>query len=292
VVPPPLPEIGDPDVAAPASHNLPVELIHPVRERPRLAIDNEPGEGISRSTHLLLPQIKRTLGMFAVLVGLFVAFQQRERLASLIQHLPKFERQAALEEQQPPARPTNDRPPVPPAQKPNPLRPTDYGVYAINNDSLIELQPLPGQPPDIRVAISADLKIPSRSLLTDGHPKFLVFRKDAASSISDHADVRVIAKIYREFSPDVAGKKPSGEDTWVMRNVSFPFRVSPVKDDPEMYELHSADPALELTPGRYALVLKTEAYDFSVEGEPVDLKHCLERIVGSNGTFYSDCKKL
>jgi hypothetical protein len=64
-----------------------------------------------------------------------------------------------------------------------------------------------------------------------------------------------------------------------------------VHDNPEMLELHSEDPALELTPGRYALVLKTQAYDFSVEGESTDPKQCIERIVAANGTFYSDCKK-
>ena len=58
-----------------------------------------------------------------------------------------------------------------------------------------------------------------------------------------------------------------------------------------MYELHSEDPALELTPGRYPLVLKTQAYDFTVEGNPVDPKQCIERIVAANGTFYTDCKK-
>jgi hypothetical protein len=76
-----------------------------------------------------------------------------------------------------------------------------------------------------------------------------------------------------------------------MRNVAFPFRLSPVSDNPEMLELHSEDPALELTPGRYALVLKTQAYDFSIEGVPTDPKQCIERIASSNGTFYSDCKK-
>jgi hypothetical protein len=39
-----------------------------------------------------------------------------------------------------------------------------------------------------------------------------------------------------------------------------------------MYELHSEDRALELTPGRDALVLKTQAYDFTIEGNPVDPK--------------------
>jgi hypothetical protein len=57
-----------------------------------------------------------------------------------------------------------------------------------------------------------------------------------------------------------------------------------------MYELHSEDPALELTLGRYALIMKTQVYDFSVEGLTVDSRQCIERTVASNGTFYSDCK--
>jgi len=58
-----------------------------------------------------------------------------------------------------------------------------------------------------------------------------------------------------------------------------------------MYELHSEDPALELTPGRYALIVKSQAYDFSVEGDPVDPRQCIERVVAVSGTFYTDCKK-
>jgi len=53
-----------------------------------------------------------------------------------------------------------------------------------------------------------------------------------------------------------------------------------------MYELHSEDPALELTPGRYALVLKNQAYDFTIEGQIIDPKQCIERIVATDGTFY------
>ena len=89
-----------------------------------------------------------------------------------------------------------------------------------------------------------------------------------------------------------AGKKlEDGDDTWVIRNVSFPFRSSPMPDRPEMYELHSEDPALELTPGRYALILRSQAYDFSVEGQTVDPRQCIERVVTTTGTFYTDCKK-
>ena len=242
-------------------------------------------------THTRWPHVRRATALIAILVAILVAVQQRERLLSLAHNLPKLEWKTAIEERSAPSQASNHSVPAPPPAKPAAtLRPTDYGVYAISNDAVIELSLLPIRPPDIRVAISAALTIPSRTILPNGHPKFIVFRRDLASSIADRAEVRIIAKVAREFSRDVVGKKPS-DDIWVIRNISFPFRSSPVNDNPEMYELHSEDPALELTPGRYALVLKNQAYDFSVEGEVVDPRQCTERIVASEGTFYSNCKK-
>ena len=119
-----------------------------------------------------------------------------------------------------------------------------------------------------------------------------MFRRDAGINAADRAEVRIGAKIAREFSAEAAGKRLNdGNDTWVIRNVTFPFRSSPVPDNPEMYELHSEDPALELTPGRYALILKSQAYDFSVEGQATDPRQCMERVVTTTATFYTDCKK-
>jgi hypothetical protein len=139
--------------------------------------------------------------------------------------------------------------------------------------------------------VSAALKTPSKTVLPGGQPKFIVFRRDVATNVPDRADVRIMAKIAREFSVEAAGKKPDESDeTWVIRNFSFPFRSSPVPDNPEMYELHSEDPGLQLTPGRYALILKSQAYDFTVEGKVVDPRQCIERIVADNGTFYAVCK--
>jgi hypothetical protein len=45
---------------------------------------------------------------------------------------------------------------------------------------------------------------------------------------------------------------------------------------------------LKLTPGRYAPVLNNQAYDFNVDGTIVDRGQCIERIVATNGTFYTD----
>jgi hypothetical protein len=281
-------QLGGPRTASMADDRFYPELVSQVGASLHLHADVERNAGGSKNTHTPLSYLRRTAALIAILIAILVAFQQRERLLSLVHMGPKLEQKATIEDRIAPLQASNH--PTPPPAKPSPLRPTDYGVYAVSNDALVGLSPLPGRPPDIRVAVSAAITTPSHTILPNGHPKFIVFRRDLASSIADRAEVRIIAKIAREFSASVINKKPA-DDTWVMRNVSFPFRLSPVSDNPEMFELHSEDPALELSPGRYALVLKTQAYDFGVEGEPVDPKQCIERIVTTNGTFYSDCKK-
>jgi hypothetical protein len=45
-----------------------------------------------------------------------------------------------------------------------------------------------------------------------------------------------------------------------------------------------------LSPGRYALVVKGQAFDFTIEGTVTDKQHCLERLTAANGTFYSQCQ--
>jgi hypothetical protein len=222
----------------------------------------------------------------AAMVTIFVAILAI--IAVMVHIVPTLERKPTVEERIASLEVSNYPVPNMPPAKPAPLRPTDYGVYAINNDALIGLSLLPGRPPDIRIQVSAAITTPRGAILRNGHPKFLVFRRDIAN-ITDRAEVRIVAKVEHEFSAGMISKKPDN-DTWVMRNISFPFRVSPVNDNAEMVELHSEDPTLELSPGRYALILKNQAYDFSVEGQPTNPKLCLERIIASNGTFYSDCK--
>jgi hypothetical protein len=56
-----------------------------------------------------------------------------------------------------------------------------------------------------------------------------------------------------------------------------------------MDEIASEDPEAELSSGRYALILKNQAYDFSIAGPLTDPRHCLERLTASNGTFFSQC---
>ena len=55
------------------------------------------------------------------------------------------------------------------------------------------------------------------------------------------------------------------------------MRVAPVTDHPEMVLLRSERAELVFPAGRYALVVKNLAYDFTLDGPLADTAHCLER---------------
>lgn len=287
-------QVSLPPPAAPAAPAPPAPIAAPLPARirelppaPRAAdIEVEIGRVSAKTRHPLWSVTKRAAPVLLVAGAVVLAVQQRDRLIALADHFRHPERQVAAA---PPPAPA----PAAAVPKPNPLRPTDYGVYAVVNDnSLAELRLLPGRPPDIRVAVSAAFKVPDQPPLPNGHPKFIVFRRDTANNALDRAEVRVLAKVAREFSAEATAKTPGeNDDASVIRNFSYPLRVSPMPDSPEMYELHSEDPALELPPGRYALILKAQAYYFRVAGNISDPRQCIERIVATNGTFYTDCKK-
>lgn len=181
----------------------------------------------------------------------------------------------------------------PKTEVPSPTVPTAFGIYAVSGGKLHELDVLPGRAPDPRIAISSIITGNSRTTLPDGHVAFVIYRRDSATNAADRAEVRVVARIEREASFSKDGKQvvAAVDDNWVMRNISMPYRTAPKKDNPEMYEVRSENPDAPLPPGRYALVLKGLAYDFTVAGPVTDPRQCLERLVAANGRFYSECKK-
>jgi hypothetical protein len=152
---------------------------------------------------------------------------------------------------------------------------------------------LPGRAPNARVAISAAILTPSKTTLPDPHIKFIVFRRDSATNALERAEVRVIAKIAQAMKFDPTGKPiiTKAEDSWVIRNISYPYRTAPLKGQSDMYEV-LGDEDKPLQPGRYALILKDEAYDFSVAGEIKDSRQCLESVAAANGAFYTECQKV
>ena len=65
--------------------------------------------------------------------------------------------------------------------------------------------------------------------------------------------------------------------------------VTPVADNPAMVVIRPQKAEFVLPPGRYALVVKKEAYDFTVDGPIRDPAHCLERTDALGAAVYSEC---
>jgi hypothetical protein len=178
---------------------------------------------------------------------------------------------------------------APPAQPSMPL-PTTFGVYALSEGQLQELKSVPGKIPDRRVAISAAINTPSATTLPSGDVKFIVFRPDGGMDTSV-TEVRVVAKVSRAMGVDATGKAAmvSAGDSWVIRSMSYPYKVGPVEDQPRMLLLQPEQEGFTLAPGRYIVVVKGMGYDFTVAGTVTDPNQCVERINATNGAFYSPC---
>jgi hypothetical protein len=171
--------------------------------------------------------------------------------------------------------------------------PTDYGVYALNDAKLSELNLLQEQVPDKRIAMSTPINQSSRTTLPDGKARFVVFRRDLVGSAPDRIEVRVVARVVRALTFDAKGKASFTpiSDAWNIRNLSYEFRVRPISGNPEMLMVQAENPDFVLPAGRYVLALKNQGYDFTVAGKVTDPSQCLERTDAANGTFYSDCQK-
>ncbi|HWX36726.1 MAG TPA: hypothetical protein VNZ53_56105, partial [Steroidobacteraceae bacterium] len=178
-----------------------------------------------------------------------------------------------------------------PQSSPFPL-PTVYGVYAVSGGQLHELEALAGRVPDQRVFMSTPIRAPSRTVLPDGKVIFIIYRRDVASSAPERVTVRVIAKIMRAMTFNTAGQASVGnvEDLWTIRNVSYGLRVAPLSEGSEMVMIRPENADFAFPAGRYGLVVKGQAYDFTVAGPITEASQCLEGIKASNGTFYSECR--
>jgi hypothetical protein len=178
-----------------------------------------------------------------------------------------------------------------PQSSPFPL-PTVYGVYAVSGGHLHELEALAGRVPDQRVFMSTPVRTVSRTVLPDGQIVFIAYRRDVASSAPERVTVRVIAKIMRAMTFSTAGQASVGnmEDSWTIRNVSYELRVAPLSEGSEMLMIRPENADFVFPAGRYGLVIKGQAYDFTVAGPITEAAQCLESVKASNGAFYSECR--
>ncbi len=155
------------------------------------------------------------------------------------------------------------------------------------------LEPLPIRVPDARVSISSTISKPAPAPLANGHLSFVVYHRELATSVPETASVRIVAKVMQATA--FAGGKPKSmaiEDTWAVRGGAVDLRIAPVAANQEMIVIRPADPNFTLSPGRYVLMFKNQAYDFSVAGTVSDTAQCLERADLQDRSVYSECREL
>lgn len=168
--------------------------------------------------------------------------------------------------------------------------PSSFGIYALSDNKLTELQPLPISIPDPRVALSAEIVKPSPTSISDNKPAFILFRRDLLNSVPQKIMLRVVARVARETKV-VAGKVQSTpiEDAWRVRDISRELKISPISGQREMV-MARLDDDVTLAAGRYALVLNRTGYDFTISAGAPAAASCLEQFEAANGTVFNQCR--
>lgn len=180
--------------------------------------------------------------------------------------------------------------PAEPISSPSYPIPSNYGVYALSNNLLNELDALPGKVPDARVPLSPEITKPIKTIVPSGKLAFILFRRDLVNNAPDKLVIRVVAKVARELK-FVQGKATTAkiEGVWRIRSNSYELKVSPVPGSREMI-IAQAEPEITLPAGRYALVINGQGYDFTVAGPITASVQCLERFETANGDNFTECR--
>ena len=268
------------------------DILLPDRARPYAEVRHV----LEVRTTPLGPMLARFVVGMLLFAGLAGVAYYKDKLPAIVESLqiPGAENTPAATAVGPATTPAEVKNAVPQANAPAFPVPSDYGIYALTNGTLSELNALSERVPDKRIAVSTPINRPGRTTLPDGRAKFIIFRRDLAGNAPERIEVRVVARVVRASTFDAKGKPSSVpvSDAWNIRNLSFEFRVRPIAGNPEMLLVQSENPDFVLPAGRYVLVLREQGYDFVVAGAVTDLSQCLERTDAVNGAFYSECKRL
>ena len=170
--------------------------------------------------------------------------------------------------------------------------PGAYGVYALVDGQLTELQPLPIRIPEAKIAISGTISSPSATKLPNGRMQFIAFRRDLVNNAPEKVVVRVVARVMHTLAISngrvvVASSDPS----WTVRRIFYEMKVAPLDSNLAMILIRPASPDFLFPAGRYALILKTMAYDFSVDGSITELTQCVEVNEEDSAPEYIECRK-
>jgi hypothetical protein len=168
--------------------------------------------------------------------------------------------------------------------------PSSFGVFAVTDGRLIELSPLPIKVPERKVSILPAFASPSSTTLPNGHSQFIVFRRDMVNNAPERVVVRVVSQVVRVMHNGDSSTVEE-EHAWIIRDTSYEMKVAPIDGNRAMFLIRPAVVDFSFPAGRYALLLKSVAYDFSVDGPATEITRCVESDDGrDSAAVYPPCR--
>src|ERR1700677_1739277 len=128
--------------------------------------------------------------------------------------------------------------------------PSSYGVYAFANGQLAELESLPIRVPEGRTAVTATITTQSTTKLPISRIQFIVFKRDLVNNSPEKVVVRMLKCAICVESAGATTSNIVGE-TWTLSSIFYDMRVAPVRGNPAMIIIRSADTDFSFPAGRY-----------------------------------------
>jgi len=144
--------------------------------------------------------------------------------------------------------------------------PVAYGVYAVVDGRLTELEPLPIKVMGHGTAPSGVIPSTSKTKLPKGRIQFVIFKRELVNNAPEKVVVQAVAPVLPAQSLSEGETVGNLSGSWVVGNTSYQMKVAPIGGSPAMIVVRAADSNFSFPTGRYALILNRLAYDFSVAG--------------------------
>jgi hypothetical protein len=139
--------------------------------------------------------------------------------------------------------------------------PVAYGVYAVADGRLTELEPLSIKVIGHGIAPTGVISTPSKAKLPNGRIQFIIFRRELMNNAPEKVVVQAVAPATGEG--ETLGNL---NGSWAIGNTSYQMKVAPIGSRGGMIVIRPADSKFSFPTGRYVLILNGLGYDFRVAG--------------------------
>jgi hypothetical protein len=144
--------------------------------------------------------------------------------------------------------------------------PVAYGVYAVADGRLTELEPLSIKVIGHGIPATGIISTASKAKLPNGRIQFVIFRRELVNNAPEKVVVQAVAPVTPAQSSGEGETLGNLNGSWAIGNTSYQMKVAPIRGRSGMIIIRPADSKFAFPTGRYVLVLNRLAYDFSVAG--------------------------